>query len=74
MRYFLLERHRATGDVVVRPVDSSDEALSKLREREGDLHADTEVVLFMAPDEETLRLTHGRYFRGAMEEAERRVG
>lgn len=69
MRYFVLERNRCDGKVELCSFDSSDEALSRLRERETASGPDTEVVLFMAQDEQTLRLTHGRYFRGALAKA-----
>ena len=73
---FLLDYDRAAGRLVSMTVYSTDRLLDaqntalELELKHRRESADREVVLLEAPDESTLRRTHGRYFEDLSQLAE----
>lgn len=76
MKYFLVEYNRQTEDVSLTTYEEGerDQAALATREREMSKAPYMEVVLLGADSEETIRLTHSRYFSRMRERARSRAG
>ncbi len=71
MRFFVMEYNRRTEEAHWTEFGVIGDALALLREKEAKKVAEMEVVLLMGRSIGDLKITHGRYFMGPVEMAQR---